>query len=115
MGNHARTTSAVHSAEVLNMSYKKAQGLSFNFIVIIAISLVVMLVVIGIFAARSSEGNENLRSCEARNGVCTSASSCDEAEEDGASSTPMMGAVCYDDEDKDEVDDDQTCCIRNQD
>ena len=67
---------------------KKAQGLSFNFIVVIAISVIVMLIVIGIFAGRSSEGSRDLQSCEARGGVCGE----DHPE---ATSTEIHGANCY--------------------
>ena len=41
-----------------------------NFVVILAISLVVMIVIIGIFTGRSRDGNRALQSCEARGGEC---------------------------------------------
>lgn len=112
------------------MMTKRAQGLSFNFIVIIAIALIVMFVVIAIFTSRASEGDQNLRSCEARGGVCVEQRVSPSDQEEGseydssnrlknprcpgdsneATSTPMIGAHCFDNQN--ERDPYQTCCIR---
>ena len=52
---------------------KKADGgLSMGFVVILAISLVVMIVIIGIFTSRAREGGTAIQGCEARGGKCVS-------------------------------------------
>ncbi|MFP4656315.1 MAG: hypothetical protein ACLFNK_01935 [Candidatus Woesearchaeota archaeon] len=91
----------------------KAQGMSFNFIVMIAIALIVMFVVIGIFTSRADEGNQNLQSCEARGGVCVDQDTCLSNSEPEASETPMIGAHCFDD--GEDTPNDDTCCIREED
>ncbi|MFP4656314.1 MAG: hypothetical protein ACLFNK_01930 [Candidatus Woesearchaeota archaeon] len=104
------------------MRSNKAQGMSFNFIVMIAIALIVMFVVIGIFTSRTNEGNQNLQSCEARGGVCVGTEgnhpdickdSYDTNYENGDKSTgkPIFGAHCFSDGEKD----DRSCCIREKD
>lgn len=78
------------------MTSRKAQGLSMNFVVVLAIALIVMVIIIGIFASRSSEGNKNLKGCEARNGVCVSGTSCSGSDASlGASSIPLVGGTCF--------------------
>ncbi|MFP4117710.1 MAG: hypothetical protein ACLFTR_02190 [Candidatus Woesearchaeota archaeon] len=91
----------------------KAQGMSFNFIVMIAIALIVMFVVIGIFTSRANEGNQNLQSCEARGGVCVDQDSCIGNSKAEASETPMIGAHCFDD--GDDTPNGDACCIREED
>ena len=103
------------------MFNKKAQGLSFNFIVVIAIALIVMFVVIGIFTSRASEGDQNLRSCEARGGVCvqhnqTGAAGsprCPGNKPNEASNVPMIGAHCFGTDNQPDAS--QTCCVRKRD
>ena len=88
---------------------KKADGgLSMSFIVILAISLIVMLIIIGIFASRSSEGNQNLRSCEGRGGICIAADTQCPGDSDHASSTPLFGGICFTNGERDN----RVCCLR---
>ncbi len=51
-------------------SRKADGGLSMGFVVILAISLIVMIVIIGIFTGRARDGNRSLQSCEAGGGAC---------------------------------------------
>ncbi|MBR9706312.1 DUF948 domain-containing protein [Candidatus Pacearchaeota archaeon] len=50
---------------------KKSQGLSINFIIIAAISLIVLIVLIAIFTGRIGKTAENLESCWLRGGKCS--------------------------------------------
>ncbi len=85
-----------------------------NFVVILAIALIVMVIIIGIFSSNAREGDKNLRSCEIRNGVCVDNGPCPGSgvNSDQASSTPIFGAKCYDDQG--EVDKEAVCCLRKQ-
>ena len=98
------------------MFSKKADGgLSMGFIVILAISLVVMIIVIGIFVARSRDGDMGLRSCEARNGVCVlGATSCTGNHNNYplASNIPIFGAICYDGNNNARDPNTYVCCMR---
>ncbi len=78
------------------MKTRKAQGLSFNFIVIVAIALIVMFVVLGIFTSRTREADDTLSSCVAVGGDCFSGSC-----PDGRRPAPMQ--ECPDEE--------PNCCI----
>jgi hypothetical protein len=106
-----------------------------NFVVVLAIALIVMVIIIGIFATRSSEGNKNLQGCEGRNGVCvesydgsdgtTFSSGCPpenaravqtstgNIEPESVSSIPVIGAKCYDS--NGDVSAAYTCCLRQTD
>lgn len=50
--------------------FKKAQGLSFNVIVIAALALITLLVVLGIFTGKFGEFSKDIKSCAIKGGTC---------------------------------------------
>ena len=49
---------------------RKAQGLSFNVIIIAILALVVLVVLLAIFSQKTGKSVDTLESCEARGGNC---------------------------------------------
>ena len=96
------------------MFSKKADGgLSMGFVVILAISLVVMIIVIGIFVARSRDGDMGLRSCVGRNGICLEGRTSCPTDHPEASNVPVFGAVCYNEQTMEPLaSNSYVCCMR---
>lgn len=93
-------------------SRKADGGLSMNFVVMLAISLIVMIVVIGIFVGRSSDGNRNLRACESQNGYCLIGHTFCPPNHANASTVRITGALCYEGNTNNVVQGNYVCCVR---
>jgi hypothetical protein len=83
------------------LGHKKSQGLSFNVIIIAALSLIVLVVVLVIFSERSSIFGKSLESCSGKAGECKE--SC------GTGEATIPNAKCPEKESEAEKD---TCCVK---
>ncbi len=90
-------------------SSKKGQGLSINFIVMVAIALIVMAVIIMIFLNKSKEGSSAFSSCELSGGICVSGTSCIGKSNYGALPQAVSGTCVA----KDGEVNPKVCCLRD--
>lgn len=92
-------------------SSQKGQSLSFNFIVLAALALIVMAVIIMIFVSKSSDSGEAFSSCELAAGICVSGDSCFGKTSVGALPQKASGKCSTVDDKGNSIT--QTCCLRD--
>lgn len=81
--------------------FKKAQGLSFNVIVIAVLTLITLVVVLGIFTGQFGKFSKDVESCSLKGGFCKD--NCAENERE------LESAVCPKDKESTKP---KRCCIK---